>query len=91
VRTAAKRDANEADIVQGLARCGWFARRLSDPDWPDLFIAKGGRRELVEVKEEGETFTEGQNIVAKVLDAFGVHVYIAHTVEQLLKDLGETK
>lgn len=89
MRTAAKRDANEPAIIQALERCGWFVRQLSDPDWPDLFIARGGRRELVEVKMPGEHLSGGQLITATKLSLFGVRVYIAHDWETLLEDLAE--
>lgn len=82
-----KRDANEAPIIQALEKCGWFVWQLSDKDWPDLFIARAGRKELVEVKDKNQEQSEGQKRLARELLAFSVHVYVAYTPEQLIEDL----
>jgi hypothetical protein len=50
VRRAAKRDANEAAIVDALERVGCSVARLNDPGVPDLLVARHGSMWLLEVK-----------------------------------------
>jgi hypothetical protein len=49
-RRAAKRDANEAEIVEALTRCGATVVRLSQKGVPDLLVGYGGMTFLAEVK-----------------------------------------
>jgi hypothetical protein len=49
-RTAAKRDENEAHIVNLLRRCGATVVRLSEKGIPDLLVGFAGRNYLLEVK-----------------------------------------
>jgi Holliday junction resolvase len=60
VRRAAKRDSNEAAIVQALEKLGWQVTRLSMPDGPDLMLAKAGRCVLAEVKTATGKLKPGQ-------------------------------
>lgn len=50
-RYAARRDANEPDIIRGLEKCGFKVHQLREP--VDLLIwpKAGGRFGLVEVKD----------------------------------------
>ena len=53
MRQAAKRDANEEDIVDALTRCGHLVQRISGAGVPDLlvFSHSQGRLLLLEVKD----------------------------------------
>ena len=60
MRRAAKRDTNEAAIVEALRRTGWSVELLNLTDGPDLLIGKPGRCLLVEVKTETGKVRPGQ-------------------------------
>lgn len=49
-RRDAKRDMNEAPIVEALIAAGASVTRLSDKGVPDLLVGYGGRTCLLEVK-----------------------------------------
>jgi len=49
-RYAAKRDANEAQLVDALQRLGWSVLKVSEPGAPDLVCGRGAALVLVEVK-----------------------------------------
>lgn len=51
-RRDAKRDANEAPIVEALRAAGASVERLSGPDLPDLLVGWQGANVLLEVKRE---------------------------------------
>jgi len=50
VRRAAKRDANEAEIVAALEQVGCAVQRLNEGGVPDLLVGFRGRYHLLEVK-----------------------------------------
>ncbi len=59
LRRAAKRDANEAQIVAALRAAGCTVQRLSEPGVPDLLVGRQGRdgrgvNYLLEVKDPRE-------------------------------------
>lgn len=60
MRTAAKRDANEAEIVQALLDAGYSVERLNDPALPDLLVAGSGVNALLEVKTARGRLTKAQ-------------------------------
>lgn len=49
-RRAAKRDSNEAAIIDALLAYGFSVQRLSATGCPDLVIGRGGIARLAEVK-----------------------------------------
>lgn len=90
-RRAAKRDANEPEIIGGLEGCGWLVKQLSIPDWPDLIAFKAGRTVLIEVKDGKNEPSEGQRETAGVLMRYGVRIYLARELDGLLRSLGEIR
>ena len=66
MRRAAKRDANEADIVAALERIGCVVRRVNDPGLPDLLVARGGTWLPIEVKDKGGKLTASQADLMRV-------------------------
>ena len=59
-RHAAKRDANEAEIIAALELCGASVVRLSQKGVPDLLIGYRGRTFLAEVKSASGKLTDDQ-------------------------------
>lgn len=57
MRRDAKRDDNEADIVEALTRCGHLVQRISGAGVPDLLVYSHsqGRLLLLEVKDGSKT------------------------------------
>lgn len=49
-RRAAKRDANEREIIDALERCGAIVRQLSGEEVPDLLVGYRDRTYLLGVK-----------------------------------------
>jgi hypothetical protein len=62
MRRAAKIDANQSAIVDGLRAMGAFVQSLATVGngCPDLLVCWRGANVLLEVKQEGETFTPAQ-------------------------------
>ena len=85
----ARRDANEAQIRDELADCGWLTQPLSMQDWPDLLCAKGARLVLCEIKTEEGTLSDGQIACHQLLALFGVKVIVARSSEEFLRAVGE--
>ena len=60
MRRAARRDDSEAAIVEHLRAIGYSVQQLSDPDVPDLLVARAGRMWLLECKSDGGGLRPGQ-------------------------------
>jgi Holliday junction resolvase len=60
MRLAAKRDANEAELVKWLRYRGWVVHHCSSAHLPDLLCMRAGEVRLVEVKMPGGKLTRGQ-------------------------------
>lgn len=60
MRRAARRDANERQIIKFLERCGASVVQLDDPSVPDLLIAWGGVNLLCEIKTKTGKLTPAQ-------------------------------
>ena len=60
MRKAAKRDANEREIIDALEAHGVSVTQLSQEGVPDLLCSYRGRWFLVEVKSEKGKLTEDQ-------------------------------
>lgn len=81
-RRAAKRDANEVEIVRGLRQLGVRVLRLSGAGVPDLAVywpASGWL--LADVKAARGGFTEAQRL-------WGPEIKIWRSVDDALVDLG---
>lgn len=59
-RYAAKRDANEREIIKALRKLGAEVYELSSRSIPDLLIGWRGQNYLVEVKQEKGKLTKDQ-------------------------------
>lgn len=88
MRWAAKRDANEPEIVKALERAGWLVMKVSDKGAPDLLCAKKGRLVLVEVKGPKGKLTPAQEEAHAYLAAAGVTVHVVTTPEEALIAVG---
>lgn len=60
MRRAAKRDGAEPEIVAALERAGFTVLRISQSGIPDLFVLRGGRVWLLEVKSRPTRITPAQ-------------------------------
>ena len=83
-------DANHASIVQALRSCGWAVVDTSrlGQGFPDALAARGGRIELIEIKDgakvpSAQKATEPERKVAALLAAAGVTVRYITSVEQV--------
>jgi hypothetical protein len=90
MRTAAKRDRNEPEIVAALEAAGYAVQRLSDPGVPDLLVCDDARLWtgavlklwLLEVKMPGESLTPTQR---KWHAAWPGRVAIVHSPAEALE------
>jgi len=80
-RVAAKRDANEPEIVNALVRAGATVERLSMQGVPDLLVGYQGRTYLIEVKTEKGSLTDDQR--EWVSDWRGGRVRILRSIDQV--------
>lgn len=91
MRQAAKRDANEKEIVAALEACGCSVTRLSQKGVPDLLIGylhpvtRIPTTTLIEVKERKGTLTPDQ--MEWHADWAG-EVYVVRSIEDALKAVG---
>jgi hypothetical protein len=61
MRRAAKRDANEADVIVALRSDGFNVAQISSPGIPDLLVWEPGRHFLLfEVKDDDGDLTPAQ-------------------------------
>lgn len=90
--TYAKRvDRNHQIIVQALRSVGWHVEDTSRTGrgFPDLVCAKGGRLELVEVKDgskppSARLLTLDEIKVCDAFDRHGVRVRVVNSVDEAL-------
>jgi len=68
VRRAARRDANEDEIVRALRAAGASVCLLSMKDVPDLLVGFRGANFLLEVKQEGRRGASIKSIHAELSD-----------------------
>ena len=91
-RFGAKRDANEAPIVQAVQLAGWKVWQLSAPGLPDLMCVRHGRVVFLEVKDRPATQKKGrlrplQVDMAQSLASAGLTVHIVRTPEEAIHAL----
>jgi Holliday junction resolvase len=60
MRTAARRDEIEVDVVIALQNVGCSVWRLNDPGVPDLLVGRARQTYLLEVKDPKGTLTKKQ-------------------------------
>lgn len=85
-RRAAKRDANEAEIVEALKKAGAQVLRISQP--VDLVVAYNLRNYLLEVKSDNGRLTPMQQ---KWFAEWEGPAYVVHNPEEALLAIGAIK
>jgi Holliday junction resolvase len=60
LRRAARRDANEAQIVTALEQMGFSVERVNSPGIPDLLLSRAGQWYVAEVKTKDGRPTAAQ-------------------------------
>lgn len=85
MRTAARRDSNEGEIVSALEAVGCSVTRLSAKGVPDLIVGRQGVTYLMEVKERKGELTADQEIF---FENWQGHAAIVRTVEDALREVG---
>ncbi|MBN1208976.1 MAG: VRR-NUC domain-containing protein [Myxococcaceae bacterium] len=83
-RWAAKRDDNEAAIVQALELAGWTVVRVSSPGVMDLLCGRQGVIRLLEVKGKHGRLTPAQERLLLRLRAARIQVAVVRTPEEAL-------
>ena len=92
MKRAAKRDANERDIIEALEACGVAVTQLSQAGVPDLLCSvttpgKGfGKWFMVEVKSDKGKLTEDQY---KFIDKHNAWVHIARSRDDVDRIMAE--
>lgn len=90
-RLAAKRDANEREIIEALVRAGASVQQLSVKGCPDLLVGFVDPftgepiTTLMEIKGDKGHLTPDE---AEWIQDWRGQVYIIHTVEQALEVIG---
>ena len=82
-RRAAKRDGNEAAIVDALRAQGFNVERMSGVGLPDLLLSKGGQMWVAEVKMPKGRFKPAQ--VAFKARWTGPPILVLRTIEDALR------
>jgi Holliday junction resolvase len=85
MRQAAKRDANEQQIVGALEAVGCIVHRLSQKGIPDLLVGRQGATYLIEVKELKGSLTDDQKYF---FETWRGHAVIVRTVEEAMEAIG---
>lgn len=84
VRYAAKRDANEPEIIKALRKIGCLVEQLNGTNIPDLLVIYSGTVHLMEVKDGKAKLTEGQERWHCQSALHGVSVDVVRTVEEAI-------
>lgn len=87
-RIAAKRDANEPEIVDALTRAGAVVYRLSGSGLPDLLVGFRGDTYLLEVKAARGALTEDERLFLEAWHSAGGVVRVVRTSEEALATVG---
>lgn len=84
---AAKVDANQAEIVQALRKCGISVQSTASlgRGFPDLVAGKGSLTWLIEVKGPNGKLTIDQ---IKFIDAWNGTVHVARSIDDALRIVG---
>lgn len=84
MRHAAKRDANEPDIIDALELAGWTVIPVSDTGVMDLLCIRRGVVKLLEVKSEKGKLTPAQEKTFARIHAAGGTVHVVRTPAEAL-------
>jgi hypothetical protein len=84
MRRAAKRDANEAEIITALRLHGVRVFQVSDGGFPDLACLWRGVWHLLEVKGRSGSLTPAQKAMVADVEAAGGKVHVVRTQEEAL-------
>jgi AcrR family transcriptional regulator len=88
-RTAARRDANEAEIVDALLRAGAVVHRLSGRGLPDLLVGYRGQTYLLEVKAPKDArLTDDERSFFEGWQGSGGSARIVRAAEEALAAVG---
>jgi hypothetical protein len=93
-RTAARRDANEAEIISALILCGAVVEQLREP--VDLVVGFRGRIFLLEIKDGSKppskrALTERQSVFVPAWKAEGLPVAVVSSIEEALRAVGAVR
>ena len=83
-RYAAKRDANEDEIVQALRHTGWIVRRINSTGIPDLLCIRGSKVMLLEVKQPGKPMTSAQTEFFNLISD-RAPIWVVESIEEALE------
>jgi hypothetical protein len=87
LRVAAKRDANEGEIVAALEAIGALVMKINQRDLPDLLVAFRGKLHMIEVKMPGEKLRPGQKSIHGAL--MGYPVYVAQSPLEAIQQVSK--
>lgn len=82
---AAKRDANEAGIIEVLRSLDYSVQQLDDPGVPDLLVGKDQVNYLIEIKTENGKLTASQ---IEWINNWNGSVAVCNSIEQVMIVLG---
>jgi len=85
MRTAAKRDENEPEIIEALQAIGAKVKQLSQKDCPDLVVGFRGRISLIEVKMPGKPLRPGRKDFHG--EWMGFPVYVAQSALEAIQQV----
>jgi len=92
MRTAARRDANEREIIDALEKFGARVHQVSDGGTPDLLVAFRGRWTVIEVKDGNKPLSQRKLTPAQVqfMDTFSADTptYVVSSVDEALRAIG---
>ncbi len=84
MRRAAKRDANEGEIITALREAGVRVFQVSDGGFPDLACLWRGVWHLLEVKGRSGSLTPAQKAMVADVEAGGGKVHVVRTPAEAL-------
>lgn len=84
MRRAARRDANEPDVIKALRQVG---ATVVQQDWCDLVVGYRGQNYLLEVKTESGDLKPSQE---RLLSEWRGHYAIVRSPADALKEIGAT-
>lgn len=79
MRTAARTDANQHELVEALRKIGAKVCYIKEP--VDLVVGFRGRNVLLEVKRPGKTMTNGQK---SFVDTWPGEVHVVYSVDEAI-------
>lgn len=83
-RNAAKRDANEPEVVMALQAAGWSIFQVGAAGFPDLVAVRHGVSHFLEVKSAKGELTPAQVKLHRRMAAAGLTVHVVRTAAEAL-------